>query len=248
MSLNKGLLTVLASLTAIFLITGCGQQITRTHTLANTSTFVYEPLPISLETYTHKLRPLPTPKFRPSGSLIGVTIIVDAGHGGKDPGAGKKTYSRIPEKTINLAISKELQSQLIAKGARVIMSRSDDRFIELDDRAAMAGRYNADLLVSVHADSCPDRYIRGASVYVANNCSTKSLKTARNIQSSFVNSSIKFRKIGNRDFRVLAKHSKPAVLVECGYMTNSYEANILNQNWYRRKVATAIANGIANSF
>jgi len=205
-------------------------------------------IPGITDTRMHTHRPVPTPTYLPSGSLHGRTIIVDPGHGGKDPGAGQKTFSNIPEKTINLAISKELANRLQAMGAKVIMSRTNDTFIELDSRAAMPGRYNADLLVSIHADSNPDRYMRGACVYVARNRSYTSLKTARNIKASIQNSGIAFRKIDNRDFRVLAKHSKPAVLVECGYMTNTTDARILNQNWYRTKIATAIANGIANSF
>lgn len=224
---------------------------TQTPTLSSAQNYnKYKRLDISIETDTHKHKPelVHTLTVLPVGSLKGVTIIVDAGHGGKDPGAGEKTYSRTPEKTINLAIAKELQTQLQAKGARVIMSRTTDRFIDLDVRAAMPGRHKANLLVSIHADSNPSRYMNGVCVYVARNRSYKSFKTAENIKASIKASGIAFHKIGNRDFRVLAKHSKPAVLVECGYMTNKTDAAYLNQTWYRTKVAKAIAEGIARTF
>lgn len=156
--------------------------------------------------------------------------------------------SSVPEKTINLAIAKELETRLKAKGAKVIMSRSTDTFITLDDRAAMPGRYRADLLVSIHANSIANRYTSGALIYVANSCSYKSRKAAQNIHSSFKSVNIKSLGVRNEDYRVLAKHSRPAVLVECGFMTNAYEAKALNDNWYRKKLATAIANGIANTF
>jgi N-acetylmuramoyl-L-alanine amidase len=128
------------------------------------------------------------------------------------------------------------------------MSRTGDQTVELHDRAAMAVRYNVNLFVSIHADSISDSSITGATVYVAENCSATSSKVARNIQQSFTNSNIKCRGVRSKDFRVLAKHPKPAVLIECGYMTNKYQAEMLNNNWYRNKLATAIAEGIANSF
>ena len=250
MNLTKSFFLIgLAGLTALLLIAGCGPQMTQTPTLSSAYNYQYKKrLDISIETDRHKHKPVPTLTVLPVGSLKGVTIIVDAGHGGKDPGAGEKTYSRTPEKTINLAIAKELQTRLKAKGARVIMSRTTDRFIDLDVRAAMPGKYKAHILVSIHADSNPSRYLNGVCVYVARNRSYKSFKTADNIKASVINSGIAFHKIGNRDFRVLAKHSKPAVLVECGYMTNRTDAKNLNNSWYRKKLATAIANGIANSF
>jgi N-acetylmuramoyl-L-alanine amidase len=251
LNLKKSLfIASLACFVSLLLIAGCGPQSNGTPYIPEGTRSVNHdryvpptppPAPPTRKTY-------PQPIHLRGGSLNGVTIIVDAGHGGRDPGAGEKTYSNTPEKTINLYIAKELQTRLKAKGAKVIMSRSNDTFIELDDRAALPGRHQADLLVSIHADSCPNRHISGSKVYIANDCSYKSRKTARNIQASFTNSNIKCRGIGNRDFRVLAKHSRPAVLVECGYMTNAYEAKNLNNNWYRKKLATAIANGIANSF
>lgn len=246
---NSSLLISLAVLITMSFIIGCGPQTSgRPIAGASTRRINYKPLVIPTVKPAPSKRVYPETKYIEGGSLNGITIIIDAGHGGKDPGAGEKTYSRTPEKTINLAIAKELQIRLKAKGAKVVMSRTNDSFIELDDRAAMPGIHNADLLVSIHADSCPNRYISGTTIYIAKGCSYKSRKAAQNIQSSFTNSNIKCRGIDNRDFRVLAKHSRPAVLVECGYMTNAYEAKALNNSWYRKKLATAIANGIANTF
>lgn len=251
MNLKKSFFLIsLTMLTTFSLISGCASQSSgRPYVPEGGRRFVYKHIEIP-KTFTPPAttRTYPEPSFITGGSLNGITIIVDAGHGGKDPGAGEHTFSNTPEKTINLAIAKELEIRLKSKGAKVIMSRNDDTFIELDERAAMPGRYSANLLVSIHADSCPNQYISGATIYVANNCSYKSRKAAQNIQSSFAGSNIKCRGIDTRDFRVLAKHSRPAVLVECGYMTNAYESKALNENWYRKKLATAIANGIANTF
>lgn len=183
-----------------------------------------------------------------SATLSGKTIIVDPGHGGKDPGAGSVGYSDRVEKVLNLDIAQELARRLKTKGANVVMTRNDDVFIELDDRAAMADSHNADLLVSIHCDSHSNRFISGATVYTARNRSWKSYKVAQNIVKSFNDSNIECRGIRESDFRVLAKHSRPSVLVECGYLTNAYEARELNNRWYRRKIAKTLAEAIADSF
>ncbi len=90
--------------------------------------------------------------------------MVDAGHGGTDPGT--QGVSKSPEKSITLAIAKELATKLDQHGAHVTMTRTKDVFIELDRRAATADKTKADLLVSVHADSHEDRSIAGATVSV----------------------------------------------------------------------------------
>ena len=70
--------------------------------------------------------------------LRGRIIVVDAGHGGRDPGCGEVGYSRLPEKTLVLAIAKDIETQLKACGAKVIMTRTADYFVPLDDRAEIA--------------------------------------------------------------------------------------------------------------
>lgn len=180
-------------------------------------------------------------------SLVGKVIIVDPGHGGRDPGAGQAGFSTVPEKTINLSIASTVASALRAKGANVIMTRSRDVFVELEDRAAIADRNKADLLVSIHADSHHDSKISGPTLYVARNASYTSRKVANSIHSTFKNSSIASRGVRKADFKVLANHKRPAVLVECGYLTNGYEARNLNSNWYRNKIAGCIAEAITKS-
>jgi N-acetylmuramoyl-L-alanine amidase len=93
--------------------------------------------------------------------LRGRIIVVDAGHGGRDPECGEVGYSRLPEKTLVLAIAKEMVTQLKACGARIIMTRTADYFVPLDDRAEIADKHKADLLLSIHIDSCPKGYVSG---------------------------------------------------------------------------------------
>jgi N-acetylmuramoyl-L-alanine amidase len=92
-------------------------------------------------------------------------VVIDAGHGGRDPGAHGVTGDLV-EKQLTLAIARELRDQLVQRGrVRVAMTREDDRYLTLEDRAAVARRLNAGLFVSVHVDSAPNPLARGATVY-----------------------------------------------------------------------------------
>lgn len=90
-------------------------------------------------------------------------IMIDAGHGGKDPGA--IGYHGSQEKDVVLDIAKRLHSNLTRRGFKVLMTRDDDRFISLEERTAMASRAQADLFVSLHANASPSRQARGVEVY-----------------------------------------------------------------------------------
>lgn len=94
-----------------------------------------------------------------------VTVVIDAGHGGHDVGAVGP--GRLYEKTVTLAIARELAAQINAKpGMRAVLTRSDDRFLELRQRTAVAHKHKADLFVSIHADAVAKGTARGSSVYV----------------------------------------------------------------------------------
>lgn len=92
-------------------------------------------------------------------------VVIDAGHGGRDPGA-TSVSGQVREKQLTLALSQALRDELVRRGrVRVAMTRDDDRYLTLDDRAAVARRLNAAMFVSVHIDSAPNPLARGASVY-----------------------------------------------------------------------------------
>jgi N-acetylmuramoyl-L-alanine amidase len=92
-------------------------------------------------------------------------VVLDAGHGGTDPGA-IAVSKQVSEKQLTLAFARDLRDVLVARGrVRVAMTRDDDRYVSLDDRAAVARRLGARLFVSLHMDSAPNPLARGASVY-----------------------------------------------------------------------------------
>jgi len=92
-------------------------------------------------------------------------VVIDAGHGGRDPGA-RSVSGEVAEKDLTLALARELRDDLVKRGrVRVAMTRDDDRYLTLEDRATVARRLNAGIFVSLHMDSAPNPLARGASVY-----------------------------------------------------------------------------------
>src|SRR4051812_41869559 len=108
--------------------------------------------------YTDKIYGAPQARGRP-------IVVIDAGHGGRDPGA-RSVSGETSEKDLTLALARELRDDLVKRGrVRVAMTRDDDRYLTLDDRAAVARRLNAAMFISLHVDSAPNPLARGASVY-----------------------------------------------------------------------------------
>ncbi|MCI0499327.1 MAG: N-acetylmuramoyl-L-alanine amidase [Planctomycetales bacterium] len=184
----------------------------------------------------------PSPKI--PGALTGL-VVIDPGHGGRDPGA--TSYLGYYEKDINLNIGRKVASYLQQQGIKTVMTRNSDTFIELNDRADVANRVGADLFVAIHADSNGDRLHRGYTVYVSRSASWASKKTGQNIESSMANTGMSSKGMRNADYRVLVRTKCPAVLVECGYLSNPSEAALLYDSQFQDRIARAIADGIVRS-
>lgn len=187
----------------------------------------------------------PTPSGR---SIRNAVIVIDPGHGGKDPGGWPKATSPMAEKAIVLDISNQVARMLRERGARVVQTRTRDVFISLDERAAIAERNRADLFVSIHADVAANKDAYGAGVHIYNQASVQSVKAARAMVKAFESAGIHCRGIFRNNFHVLREHSRPAMLVECGFMSNAGDARKLNTSSHRTKVAEAIVAGIASQF
>lgn len=174
-----------------------------------------------------------------------VTVVVDAGHGGKDPGA---QAHGLAEKEVNLSIAMRLAQILRARGVTVATTRDSDVFIPLNDRAAMADNVSADVLVSIHADAAERLEASGTTVFISRNATTESRAIAERINASFVGSGIESRGVKTAGFRVLVAHSRPAVLVECGFLTNTYDASRLGRAEYRQRMAQLVADALTGHF
>ncbi|RPI63933.1 MAG: N-acetylmuramoyl-L-alanine amidase [Planctomycetaceae bacterium] len=178
-----------------------------------------------------------------SPKLGKVSVVIDAGHGGKDPGAIVGGRS---EKDINLAIATNLAAALRSRGVQVVMTRDKDVFIELDDRVEIANTSGAKLFVSIHSDSSADKTDCGHTVIMPNPPSSAASALANEISRSMVASGSILHSVrnDNRGLRVLKYTKIPAVLIEMGFMSNARDAARLTDPTYQESVADGIADGI----
>lgn len=209
----------------------------------------FYPTPI-FDTHVPRVEPVASPEPTPGKIVQPVTppslktVVVDAGHGGRDPGA--LGVGPLPEKTVNLSVAMRLARLLAASGIDVVTTRATDRFIPLDGRSEIAEHSHADLFVSIHADSAPNSQVTGATVYIARDAAPQSRRAADCIVGALERAGIECRGIRRAGFRVLVGHSRPAVLVECGYLSNYFEAHRLSQPAHQARLAAAIAEGITH--
>jgi len=187
-----------------------------------------------------------------TGALEGRLVVVDAGHGGFDPGAIGVSGSR--EDELNLAVAQDLKAALIDMGARVIMTREDEKAVADSKEADMAERRRiivesgSDIVVSIHMNNfTKDPNVSGPLVLFMPG-SEKGKALAEEIQSS-MNTALEADGAARSDnLYVLKSGSQPCVLVECGYLSNENEERSLGQSDYQKKVAKAISNGIQSFF
>ena len=124
------------------------------------------------------------------------------------------------------------------------MTRSTDTFIELNERAALANRFGADLFVSVHADSASRLSAQGYGTYLAPMASSRAVAAAEAVGRRLSAAGVPKHGTFRRQFRVLVLTRCPAVLIELGFLSNSAEAARLATWSHRRKLAEAVAEGI----
>ena len=192
--------------------------------------------------YEFKLSHFPVPE---DDKLQGITITIDAGHGGSEKGALGCLGDE--EKKINLAIADELQKILVEQGANVVMTRECDGTMSLDDRVELAKKNDANIFVSIHLNSIPDIKMdihknRGTSVYFYNQNSKK-------MADALLNSLTK--ELGTRNdgvrqasFAVIRPTHYVGVLIEVAYMTNPLDSVLYTQESFPQETAKAIADGI----
>jgi len=174
-------------------------------------------------------------------------VFIDAGHGGKDTGA--IGVNGMLEKSVNLSVASRMASLLKRRGVDARLTRADDTFVGLDNRADLANRLQCRLFVSIHANSfTKDRTVRGFDVFVANSASAKSVAAAKAIGKRLADMGVPEhgKQPKHAAFRVLVRTTRPAVLVEMGFLSNRAEAAKLQTVRYRRRLAAAIAAGVAD--
>lgn len=213
-------------------------------------------------------------------------LVLDPGHGGKDPGAVGRLGTR--EKIVVLDVARRLKKKLEKQGFEVILARDSDRFVSLADRSKCANSRKVDLFVSIHANASPNRAACGFETYFLSEAKTdweravaarenaafetedsstglnvggdvgliladlaqneflvESSELAARIQEATVpQARIMDRGVRQANFYVLRNNFMPAVLVECGFLSNKSEEKLLRQFAHRERLAEGISRGI----
>jgi N-acetylmuramoyl-L-alanine amidase len=168
------------------------------------------------------------------------TVVIDAGHGGFDRGG--IPGQRVSEKIMALDVAQRLARDLRRAGYRVVMTRDSDVFVSLGERVGIANRYRDAIFVCIHFNSATREGANGIETYYYGG---DSAALAADIHRQVVaGTTTDNRGIRRRGYYVLRRTSIPAVLVECGFLTNGKEARLVLQSNYRQRLADRIADGI----
>lgn len=186
--------------------------------------------------------------------VSGKIIIIDPGHGGWDP--GKAGLNGEDEKEINLKIAERIRDYLEQGGAFVYLTRQDDSALgktkneDMKKRIAYSRDENADLFISIHQNAFPSASAKGAQVfyYEKSNDGKAVAECIQNRLVAFADESNTRVAKENNNYYVLKNTDVPAVIIECGFLSNPDEEKRLNSEEYRDRLAWAVYMGIWDYF
>ncbi|MBQ2863199.1 MAG: N-acetylmuramoyl-L-alanine amidase [Clostridia bacterium] len=192
-------------------------------------------------------------------TLNSPTVIIDAGHGGEDCGA--IGIDGILEKDLNLLLSEEIREILSSQNINVVMTRTEDKLLykeeqnikgqrklyDLKNRYLIASEYENSIFVSIHMNKYPEEIYKGLVVYYSqNNERSKSLALSvqNNIKEHLQSTNNRQIKNAKNDIYLLDRITSPAILIECGFLSNEDDCKNLQNDEYRKKMALIISNSI----
>jgi N-acetylmuramoyl-L-alanine amidase len=169
------------------------------------------------------------------------TVVIDPGHGGHDKGG---QWGLVYEKHLALDTSARLENELKRRGFRTVMTRRSDYFISLPERVRITKKYSNAIFVSIHYNYTWKQDVAGLETFYT---SSQSHALASHVQ----NGMLRKVKTNNRGakfarFYVIRNASCPAILVECGFVSNQRERERMKSAWWRQALAEGIADGIVN--
>ncbi|MCX4253991.1 MAG: N-acetylmuramoyl-L-alanine amidase [Bacilli bacterium] len=187
--------------------------------------------------------------------LSGKIIIVDAGHGGADPGT---ISNDIYESNINLAISKFLELELTKVGATVILTRDGNYDLsspnarwrkksDFDNRIKLINNSGANMYLSIHLNYLTDSKYSGAQVFYNNEENKEIAMVIQETLNNKLQNNRDIKKIPQKTY-MYDKLTVPGVLIECGFLSNPKEKNLLNSSSYQQKIATTIKDALINYY
>lgn len=185
------------------------------------------------------------------------TIVIDAGHGGRDDGCVSDNGTT--ESEINLKIAKTLKNYLETLGIKVVLTRSDGNGLydsnatnfkvsDMEKRIEIIQKTKPNMVISIHCNSFEDSSQRGAQVFYQENDEV-SKEFAECVQNQLINQLDNAREFANKgDYYLLKESNLPAILIECGYLSNAEEEKLLSSVDYQNKVSYAIMCGVVKYF
>lgn len=181
------------------------------------------------------------------------TIVLDAGHGGSDPGSlavDGTTDPRYFEKTYTLKTVRQIRDALASTGARVILTRNSDRLLwPLSKITDISKRYHADAFISIHYDNFEvANAASGVTEYYYHRDTSNSYELANTIKNHFTNLPIANRGAQFGDFYVIRESYLPSVLLEMGYLNNTSDFQYIQSDSYRQTVANDLRNALEDWF
>lgn len=174
--------------------------------------------------------------------LKGKTILIDAGHGGKDEGASGQRGTL--EKDVTLKMAKEIQREFEKKSdATVILTRDQDDSVTLDDRVGLAKNEKADLFISIHFDAFTSNDVEGITTYYNKE---EDIRLATLIHSNLFNQDMGTRDRGVKlgDYFVLRENIQPSILLELGFISNKEDEKRIISQAFQTKASIAIVEGV----
>lgn len=237
--LKHTMLKAVSLLLTISLVTGCSKSTQQQGPVTIRKSAHPSSITLNLDSPRQKIRPL---------------ILIDPGHGGRDLGASSPHKQPILEKNLALKTSKELAHALKKAGYRVAMTRTNDTFIELQDRTHHANSIEADLFISVHFNGAKNPKAHGLEVYFY----TDKADTSRRVSSKRLgkdcvdtlaqNLRMKKRGLKEGNFHVIRETSMPAILIEGGFVSHAQEAVRIDTPQYRKVYAGSVVDAVNRYF
>lgn len=181
-----------------------------------------------------------------------IKVLINPGHGGKDHGALASSSKYQDEKDLNLAIALQVEKYLkeYAPTIQVVLTRRTDVFHSLDEIVAISNKEQPDLFVSIHINSNENQNVKGVSIHVHNPDFKTSLNFASTIEADLrtrakrPSRGVKTKHDRHHNLQILQQTKMPAVLIECGFITNKGEERYLNSNYGQTILASSIYRGI----
>jgi N-acetylmuramoyl-L-alanine amidase len=174
--------------------------------------------------------------------LEGKTIVIDAGHGGKDVGATGQTGIHEKDLTLNTALN--IKQELAEKtGANIVLTREQDEFLTLAERVEFAEKNAADLFISIHFDAFTSNDLAGITTYY-NKPADRKLANLIHEEIFEQDINTRDRGVAQGDYRVLRDNQSPSLLLELGYISNREDEQRMQTPDFQNKVAEAVTKGI----